>query len=57
MILQYIRERDLDNLMKALSDTLTRNHSVTDDSMIVDLGVAWARSYVPGAVYVEVEAV
>lgn len=36
------RNRDLDNLLKALNDTLTRNHIVHDDSQIVDLRIHWA---------------
>lgn len=36
------RTRDLDNLCKALNDTLTRNHILKDDSQIVDLRIKWA---------------
>lgn len=35
------RARDLDNLLKALNDTLTRNHIVQDDSRIIDLQIRW----------------
>lgn len=52
------RVRDLDNLLKALNDTLTRLRIIEDDSKIVDLGIAWARAEIPNdcAVHVEVEA-
>lgn len=52
------RARDLDNLLKALNDTLTRNRIIADDSNIVDLGIAWARSEIQGGpVLVEVEGI
>lgn len=52
------RTRDLDNLLKALNDTLTRNRIIADDSNIVDLGIAWARSEIQGGVVlVEVEGI
>jgi Holliday junction resolvase RusA-like endonuclease len=35
------RARDLDNMLKALNDTLTRNHILADDSLIVDLRIHW----------------
>lgn len=50
------RARDLDNLLKSLNDTLTRNCIIEDDSCIVDLGIAWVQSpLIVGAVLVEVE--
>ena len=36
------RLRDIDNLLKALNDTLTRNYIVRDDSLITDLRIRWA---------------
>lgn len=52
------RMRDLDNLLKALNDALTRNHIIEDDSKIVDLGIAWSESeMITGCVYVEIESV
>lgn len=52
------RTRDLDNLCKALNDTLTRLRVIEDDSNIVDLGIAWTSSNTfDGAVLVEIESV
>lgn len=36
------RQRDLDNLGKALCDVLTSSRVISDDSQIVDLRFAWA---------------
>lgn len=36
------RKRDVDNLTKAIGDTLERNHILKDDSQIVDLRIRWA---------------
>ena len=46
------RQRDLDNLLKALGDTLTRNHIIEDDSKIVDLRIRWTGEAFDGAVMV-----
>jgi Holliday junction resolvase RusA-like endonuclease len=51
------RKRDLDNMLKALNDTLTRLGVIEDDSCIVDLGIAWTESRDVEAVLVEVEGV
>lgn len=48
------RQRDLDNLLKALGDTLTRNHIIEDDSKIVDLRIRWTGEAFDGAVMVEI---
>lgn len=52
------RARDLGNLLKALDDTLTRNHIIADDSNIVDLRIRWARQddTFDGSVLVNVRA-
>jgi Holliday junction resolvase RusA-like endonuclease len=39
------RKRDLDNMLKALNDALTKNHIIADDSLIYDLNIKW----VPGS--------
>lgn len=52
------RRQDLDNLLKALCDSLTRLCVIEDDSNIVDLGIAWTSSNTfDGAVLVEIESV
>ena len=52
------RRQDLDNLLKGLCDSLTRLCVIEDDSMIVDLGIAWTSSNsFDGAVLVEIESV
>lgn len=49
------RRRDLDNLLKSLNDTLSRNHIVEDDSFIVDLGIRWSSIPMECEVLVEIE--
>lgn len=52
------RKRDLDNLCKALNDTLTRLRVIEDDSMIYDQRIAWTDSTLFEApVLVEIESV
>lgn len=52
---QSNRRQDIDNLLKACGDTLTRNHIIQDDSMIVDLRIKWApKNSFDGAVLVEI---
>lgn len=48
------RHRDLDNCLKALGDTLTRNHIIEDDSKIVDLRIRWTGEEFDGAVMVSI---
>lgn len=36
------RRRDLDNLLKALNDILTRNWIIEDDALIERLAISWA---------------
>lgn len=50
------RARDLDNLCKALNDTLTRNFIIKDDSQIVDLRIRWALAGEPvdASVFVDI---
>ncbi len=49
------RKRDLDNLLKALNDTLTRLRIIEDDSCIVELRIAWAPYDLPSGSFVEVD--
>jgi Holliday junction resolvase RusA-like endonuclease len=52
------RKRDLDNLLKALNDTLARNFVIEDDSNITDLRIRWATTEVfEGEVFVEITKV
>lgn len=49
------RRRDLDNLLKASLDLLTRNYVVEDDSKIVDLHIMWSHPSMKHATTIEVE--
>jgi Holliday junction resolvase RusA-like endonuclease len=53
------RKRDLDNLLKALNDSLTRNFILADDSQIEDLRIRWMTltDAFYGAVHVEIRKV
>lgn len=54
------RKRDLDNLLKALNDCLTRNFILADDSQITDLRIRWMNPSVDafyGQVHVEIRKV
>jgi len=48
------RRRDLDNTLKCLGDTLTRNGILRDDSQIVDLRVRWVKKGQGAPVRIEI---
>jgi len=48
------RRRDLDNLLKALLDSMTHAGVIEDDSLIIDLRIYWATSAKKGFVWVEI---
>jgi crossover junction endodeoxyribonuclease RusA len=48
------RRRDLDNLLKALLDSMTHAGVMEDDSLIIDLRIYWATSAKKGFVWVEI---
>lgn len=51
------KRRDLDNQLKSLGDSLTRNHILKDDRQIVDLRIGWTLEKLEHPVLVQVEAV
>ena len=53
------RARDIDNLIKPVSDLLREARVITDDSLALSVSAAWsdAQPKKPGAIHVHVEAI